>query len=254
MGKVILVQRHGKGGVFAAQTKRRRGRPEHRQFDYSERHGYIKGVVRTISHDSGRGAPVARVDFRHPYKYKKVKSLFLAVEGMYSGQFVYAGSKAKLTVGNILPIGKVPEGTYVCNVESRPGDKGKLARASGENCIVIGHTEDGKTRIKLPSGSKKTILNSCRATIGMIAGGGRTEKPLLKAGAAYHKNKTKGRKNWPRVRGVAKNPVEHPFGGGNHQHIGHSSTIGRTATTGRKVGLIAARRTGKLTGKREPRN
>jgi large subunit ribosomal protein L8e len=84
--------------------------------------------------------------------------------------------------------------------------------------------------------------------IGIVAGGGRHEKPLLKAGNAYHKHKAKKKGNWPRVRGVAMNPVEHPHGGGNHQHIGHPSTLRRDAPHGMKVGLIAARRTGLIRG------
>uniref|UniRef100_A0A665WDC1 Large ribosomal subunit protein uL2 n=1 Tax=Echeneis naucrates TaxID=173247 RepID=A0A665WDC1_ECHNA len=83
--------------------------------------------------------------------------------------------------------------------------------------------------------------------VSVVAGGGRIDKPILKAGRAYHKYKAK-RNCWPRVRGVAMNPVEHPFGGGNHQHIGKPSTIRRDAPAGRKVGLIAARRTGRLRG------
>uniref|UniRef100_A0A672RWY6 Large ribosomal subunit protein uL2 n=1 Tax=Sinocyclocheilus grahami TaxID=75366 RepID=A0A672RWY6_SINGR len=99
----------------------------------------------------------------------------------------------------------------------------------------------------LPSGSKKVISSANRAVVGVVAGGGRIDKPILKAGRAYHKYKAK-RNCWPRVRGVAMNPVEHPFGGGNHQHIGKPSTIRRDAPAGRKVGLIAARRTGRLRG------
>lgn len=102
-------------------------------------------------------------------------------------------------------------------------------------------------RIKLPSGAKKIVPSGCRAMIGQVAGGGRTEKPLLKAGNAYHKYRVK-RNCWPKVRGVAMNPVEHPHGGGNHQHIGHASTVRRDAPPGQKVGLIAARRTGRLRG------
>jgi len=83
--------------------------------------------------------------------------------------------------------------------------------------------------------------------VGLVAGGGRLDKPMLKAGRAYHKFRVK-RNNWPTVRGVAMNPVEHPFGGGNHQHIGHASTAPRDAPAGKKVGLIAARRTGLRTG------
>merc|ERR1712228_894843 len=80
--------------------------------------------------------------------------------------------------------------------------------------------------VKLPSGSKKTIPSSNRAMVGIVAGGGRIDKPLLKAGRAYFKYKAK-RNSWHKVRGVAMNPVEHPHGGGNHQHIGMASTVRR---------------------------
>uniref|UniRef100_A0A803LQE9 Large ribosomal subunit protein uL2 C-terminal domain-containing protein n=1 Tax=Chenopodium quinoa TaxID=63459 RepID=A0A803LQE9_CHEQI len=139
-------------------------------------------------------------------------------------------------------------GAVVCNVEHHVVDRGVLARASGDYAIVISHNPDNDTsRIKLPSGSKKIVPSGCRALIGQVAGGGRSEKPLLKAGNAYHKYRVK-RNCWPKVRGVAMNPVEHPHGGGNHQHIGHASTVRRDAPPGQKVGLIAARRTGRLRG------
>jgi large subunit ribosomal protein L8e len=74
--------------------------------------------------------------------------------------------------------------------------------------------------------------------VGIVAGGGRMDKPILKAGVAYHKYKAK-RNEWPKVRGVAMNPVEHPHGGGNHQHIGHASTVRRDAPPGQKVRCVA---------------
>lgn len=83
--------------------------------------------------------------------------------------------------------------------------------------------------------------------VGIVAGGGRTDKPILKAGNRAKRAKAQ-RKNWPNVRGVAMNPVEHPHGGGNHQHIGHPSTMRRDCPHGQKVGLIAAKRTGLLRG------
>merc|ERR1712018_1130443 len=131
------------------------------------------------------------------------------------------------------------------------GDRGKIARASGNYAIVIAHNTDTKrTRVKLPSGTKKVIPSANRATVEIVAGGGRIDKPMLKAGRAYHNYKVK-RNCWPKVRGVAMNPVEHPHGGGNHQHIGHASTVRRDTSPGRKVGLIAARRTGQIRGTRD---
>jgi len=238
----------GKGSVFRSHTHTRKGAAKHRTADFAERHGYIKGVVTDIIHDPGRGAPLAKVTFRNTRRFAHQKELFVAAEGTYTGQFIYAGKKAQLVVGNIMPVSAMPEGSIICNVESKLGDRGTLAKASGEYCILIPHNlETGFSRIKLPSGAKKTIPSGCRATVGQVSGGGRCDKPLLKAGTAYHKYRVK-RNSWPKVRGVAMNPVEHPHGGGNHQHIGHSSTVRGDAPAGKKVGLIAARRTGRLRG------
>ena len=171
MGRVIRSQRKGKGSVFKAHTKHRKGSAKLRSLDFAERHGYIKGVVKDIIHDPGRGAPLARVVFRDPYHYKLRKETFVATEGMYTGQFVYCGKRgnifsislslfqkpsATLSVGNCLPLGSMPEGTIVCQVEEKTGDRGKLAKASGNYATVIAHNpETKKTRVKLPSGSKK---------------------------------------------------------------------------------------------------
>nr|KAF6276945.1 ribosomal protein L8 [Pipistrellus kuhlii] len=165
-----------------------------------------------------------------------------------SGRSYSLPPKASTPASSCIAARRVSFGTIVCCLEEKPGDRGKLARASGNYATVISHNpETKKTRVKLPSGSKKVISSANRAVVGVVAGGGRIDKPILKAGRAYHKYKAK-RNCWPRVRGVAMNPVEHPFGGGNHQHIGKPSTIRRDAPAGRKVGLIAARRTGRLRG------
>lgn len=253
MGRVIRGQRKGKGGIFKSHTHHRKGAAQFRDLDYAERHGYLRGVVREIIHDPGRGAPLAKVEFRDPYNYKWITQTFLACEGMYTGQFVFCGKKAALSIGNVLPLGSMPEGTVVCNVEEKVGDRGALARTSGNYATIVGHNhDDGVTRIKLPSGCKKVVKSDCRATVGIVAGGGRIDKPLMKAGRAYHKYKVK-RNSWPRVRGVAMNPVDHPHGGGNHQHLGMASTVSRYAPPGQKVGLIAARRTGLLRGTKKIR-
>merc|ERR1712060_856776 len=166
--------------------------------------------------------------------------------GTYTGQFIYCGKRAQLIPGNIMPLVSMPPGTVINNVEKQAGDKGKFAKTSGGFAQIIQHIDGaGKTRVRLPSGQKKTISSLARA-----AGGGRIDKPLLKAGRAFHKYRVK-RNSWPKTRGVAMNPVEHPHGGGNHQHIGHPSTVRRDSVPGQKVGLIAARRTGQLRGRKE---
>uniref|UniRef100_A0A8C3JB08 Large ribosomal subunit protein uL2 n=1 Tax=Calidris pygmaea TaxID=425635 RepID=A0A8C3JB08_9CHAR len=113
----------------------------------------------------------------------------------------------------------------------------------------VAHNHETKQiRVKLPSGSKKVISSADRA-VGIIAGGGHTDKPILKAGPAYRKYKAKGN-CWLCVRGRAMNPVEHPFGGGNYQHIGKPLTIRRDAPAGHKVDLIDARCMGRLCGRK----
>jgi len=164
MGRVIRAQRKGAGSVFVAHTKKRKGAAKLRPMDYAERHGYIKGVVKEIVHDPGRGAPLACVHFRDPYRYKIKKEMFICPEGMYTGQFVYCGKKANLQIGNVMPLGQMPEGTIICNLEEKTGDRGRLARTSGNYATVIAHnTDTKKTRVKLPSGAKKScaISKSC---------------------------------------------------------------------------------------------
>lgn len=250
-GRVIRGQRKGAGSIFTSHTKHRKGPASLRAIDYAERHGYIRGVIRDIIHDPGRGAPIAKVEFKNQYKFKTMKEQWTATEGMYTGQFVYCGKRAQLVPGNVLPLSSMPPGTVINNVEKQAGDKGKFAKTSGGFAQIIQHIEGaGKTRVRLPSGQKKTISSASRASIGIVAGGGRIDKPLLKAGRAFHKYRVK-RNSWPKVRGVAMNPVEHPHGGGNHQHIGHPSTVKRDSVPGQKVGLIAARRTGQIRGRKE---
>ncbi|PPQ93976.1 LOW QUALITY PROTEIN: hypothetical protein CVT25_012939 [Psilocybe cyanescens] len=185
--------------------------------------------------------PLAHVIFHDPWRYKQRSEASIATEGLLTGTFIYCGKKATLAISNMIIC---PKGTIICNVEEKTGDCGALAYTSGNYATIIGHSsDDNKTRIRLHLGSKKMISSDAHATISIVAGGGRIDKPLLKAGCAFHKFKAK-RYNWPHTRGVAMNPIDHPHGGGNHQHIGKASTIACSAVPGQKVGLIAARRLG----------
>eukprot|EP01006_Ploeotia_vitrea_P047169 TRINITY_DN67100_c7_g3_i1.p1 TRINITY_DN67100_c7_g3~~TRINITY_DN67100_c7_g3_i1.p1 ORF type:complete len:270 (+),score=21.76 TRINITY_DN67100_c7_g3_i1:36-812(+) len=246
MGKPVLAQRRGAGNGFRT-AKRRTLATRLPCLNYAQKRGYMRGIVKEIKHDKGRGAPMAVVQFRHSHRYKKINETWVCPEGVSTGQFVYCGKNAQINVGNVLPLKKLPEGSIICNLEGKEGDRGTLVRASGCFAILIANNEGNKSRVRLPSGRKKTINSDCRAMLGIVGGGGRVDKPLLKAGTNHFRWKAK-RKNWPVVRGVARNPVEHPHGGGNHQHIGHPSTVRRDCPPGQKVGLCAARRTGRLTG------
>lgn len=95
MGKVIRPQRKGKGSVFTSHTRRRIGAVKMHKLDYAEREGYVKGVVKDLVHEAGRGAPVAKVQFKNAYSFKKDNILMTAPEGMYTGQFVFQGKKGR---------------------------------------------------------------------------------------------------------------------------------------------------------------
>ena len=114
-------------------------------------------------------------------------------------------------------------------------------RAAGNAATIVSHGK--KTIVRLPSKAQKSFDNMCRATIGSVAGSGRGEKPIAKAGKNFYRNRARP-KIWPKVRGVAMNAVDHPHGSGRKQTIGINSTVSRNAPPGRKVGHIAAKRTG----------
>merc|ERR1711957_667297 len=137
-----------------------------RPLDYAEKNGYVRGVVREMIHDPGRGAPIVKVQFNNPYKYKKDTYQWTATEGTYTGQFIYCGKKAQLIPGNILPLEAMPPGTVVNQVEKAAGDRSKYARTSGGFAQIIGHIENtGKTRLRLPSGQKKLVSSVARAAV-----------------------------------------------------------------------------------------
>lgn len=241
MGKRLLVQRRGRGGsVFRNPGWKRVGPVRYLPYNPSEfKNKVLVGVVKEILHEPGRGTPVARVVFEDGREM-----LMLPPEGLAVGQKIYYGAKAPIQLGSIVSIGNVPEGSMVFNVELRPGDGGKFARSSGTYVTVLAHTK-GKTLIQLPSKKVKEVHSDSRATIGIVAAGGRIEKPFLKAGKMYHWSKAKSFK-YPTVRGKAMSPYAHPAGGGHHPK--GLTPAPRNAPPGRKVGHIAARRTGRRKG------
>jgi len=238
MGRRIRGQRRGRGGPsFRAPSHRYKSDLQHRKTE-DEESDVISGTVVDIEHDPARSAPIAAVEFEDGEQ-----RLVLAPEGVGTGDELQVGISAAIEPGNTLPLAEIPEGVPICNVERQPGDGGTFARASGTSADLITHDRDA-TVIELPSGEVKRLDPDCRATIGVVAGGGRTEKPFVKAGKKYHKVDSRAI-TWPRVRGVAMNAVDHPFGGGGRQHPGKPKSISRDAPPGRKVGDISSRRTGR---------
>lgn len=236
MGRRIQGQRRGRGSsTFRAPSHRYKAELSHKETEDTDT---ITGEIVDLEHDPARSAPLADVEFNDGDR-----RLILAPEGVTVGEEIQIGVSAEIKPGNTLPLGEIPEGVPVCNVESQAGDGGKFARASGVSARLISH-DSNITVVELPSGDVKQLSPRCRATIGVVAGGGRTEKPFVKAGNKHHKMRSRGSK-YPTVRGVAMNAVDHPFGGGGRQHPGKPKSISRDAPPGRKVGDIASKRTGR---------
>jgi len=234
MGKKILVQRRGKGSpVFRAATHKRIAAARYPVLSEELFHA----IVEDILHEPGRSAPLAQIRSGNGESYYTV-----AVEDLHIGQRISFGDEAPLEKGNVLPLRSVPPGTLVCNVERRPGDGGKLVRSSGGYATVVSHV-DQWTTLKLPSKKNMEVGSLCRGTIGIVAGGGRLEKPFLKAGERNAKLRAKGQK-YPKVKGVSMIAASHPHGGGRHKRSMKPTSVSRTAPPGQKVGLIAPKRTG----------
>jgi large subunit ribosomal protein L2 len=235
MGKRIRVQRRGRGGQnWRASTHKRVAPAKYPAITPKESfEAELVGVVVDLLHDPGRGSPLSMVEFENG---KVMYSI--TPEGVFLGQEITYGGKASAEIGNILPLGKMPEGTLICDLELRPGDGGKMARSSGAYATVVGHTPQG-TMIRLPSGRTRYVDDYCLATVGVISASGRIEKPFLKAGAKYHWMKAKGHK-YPRTSGRKMVPAVHPYGS-SKRSARRCTTTSHGAPPGQKVGLIAAR-------------
>ncbi len=234
MGKKLRQQRRGKGSNVYTKLPN--------TFDISVAYEKAPDVsmsaeVIDIFNHTGHSAPLMCVvyeDFN--------RGFYVAPEGIKIGDKIYMGPDAKPVLGSIVRLGDVPEGVPVYNLEVLKGDGGKLVSAAGSFAVIIAKSEHNVT-LQLPSKQTVTLDSGCRAQLGMIAGAGVKDQPIVKAGKSHYMYHTLNR-TWPRNRGVKMNPVDHPFGGKQH-HKGKSSMTSRNAPPGRKVGHIAARRVGR---------
>jgi len=164
-----------------------------------------------------------------------------AFNGMVEGQKISFGSK-EVQKGNILMLKDIPVKTQIYNIESKPRDGGIFIKSGGSSAIVNRIIEND-VFILMPSKKEKKFHQNCRAVIGVVAGAGRMDKPVVKAGKKFHIKKAKS-KLWPRTSAVKMNAIDHPFGSGRAKNP-KSKIAKRNAPPGRKVGLLRPRRTGK---------
>ena len=235
MGKRITSQKRGRGTRrYVAPSHRYYAEAKHKTLgDKDTGFAKVLDLVHSISHT----APLAFIEYDDGNR-----GYIIAPEGIAVGDVIYSGKSSQIKVGNTLALLDIPEGTAIYNIESKLGDGGKFVRSSGTAAKVISKTGN-KVLVLMPSKKEKEFSANCRATVGVVAGGGRLEKPWVKAGKRWHAMRAKG-KLYPITSAVAMNAVEHPFGSGRGRHMGKPSIAPRHAPPGRKVGQVRARRTG----------
>ena len=181
---------------------------KYRIIDFRREKDSIPAVVKTIEYDPNRTSRIALVCYADGEK-----RYIIAPQGLKVGQTILSGSGVAPEIGNTLPLGEIPFGTLIHNIELRPGQGAKMVRTAGAYAQLM--SRDGKyAAIKMPSGEMRLILQSCKATIGIVSN---PEHNLEVSGKA-------GRSRWlgrrPRTRGVVMNPVDHPMGGGEGRQSG----------------------------------
>jgi len=233
MGKNLIQQARGRGGpTYRAPSFNYVGAAKHRK----EIKDKVKGIVKELLHCPGHSAPLARI------AYEDGEScLLIAPEGIKQGDSVSYNIE-EISPANTLHLKDIPEGTLIYNVESVPGDGGKFARASGTFAKILAKSSQ-RIVIQLPSKKQKDFNPSCRANIGIVAAGGRPDKPFLKAGVRHFRMKAKN-KLYPSISGTSQNAVDHPFGTSRSSKKGHPTIAPKNAPPGKNVGKIRPSRTG----------
>ena len=175
---------------------------QYRIIDFKRDKDGVPGRVATIEYDPNRSANIALIHYADGEK-----RYILAPKNVKVGQVIESGENVDIKVGNALPLGSIPVGTVIHNIELKPGRGGQIARSAGAEAQILGR-EEKYTLVRLASGEVRLVLTTCRATIGQV---GNIEHELIRVGKA-------GRSRWkgirPTVRGSVMNPNDHPHGGG----------------------------------------
>ena len=176
---------------------------KYRIIDFKRNKDGILGRVAAIEYDPNRSSNIALINYRDGEK-----RYIIAPKGLVVGSDIISGTEnVDIKVGNALPLANIPEGTFIHNIELKPGKGGQLVRSAGTSAQILGK-EEKYVIIRLASGEVRKILGTCRATIGVV---GNEDHALVNLGKA-------GRNRWlgirPTVRGAVMNPCDHPHGGG----------------------------------------
>jgi len=211
------LKKSGGRNAHGRKTSRHRGggaKRAYRRIDFKRRKDGVPAKVAAIEYDPNRSAYIALLHYTDGEK-----RYILAPQRLTVGMTVSSGEDADITVGNCLPLARVPVGTVVHNVELQPGRGGQMARSAGASVQLMARDGDMAT-LRLPSGEMRLVRAECRATVGTI---GNPDHQNVKVGKAGRKRHLGVR---PQTRGTAMNPVDHPHGGGEG-----STTAGRHPVT-----------------------
>ena len=232
--KSLLRPKPKKGGRnFQGKiTARHRGgghKQQYRLIDFRRNKDGVAAQVDSIQYDPNRSARIALLHY-----IDGEKRYIIAPDGLKQGDKVESGPEAPPTVGNCLPLARIPLGTTIHNIELRPGRGAAMCRSAGSAATLVARDADW-AQITLPSGEIRRIPSKCRATIGKVGNSDHMNIVLGKA----------GRKRWlgrrPHVRGTAMNPIDHPHGGGEGRTKGGRHPVSPTGKPA-KGGMTRNRR------------
>ncbi|MBM3233149.1 50S ribosomal protein L2 [Candidatus Pacearchaeota archaeon] len=235
MGKRIIAQARGHGSLTYQVRKR--------AYIYRIKYPMEEGQAEILDliHSAAHSAPLMKLRVNKEICYNP------AFNGAVVGDTVMIKSDAESKPGNVAMLKNIVPGTNIYNIENNPGDGGKMIRVAGSSAILLKKLDHNKVRIQMPNKKAKineiVVSGDCRATIGVIAGEGRTLKPFIKAGPKFYKMKARN-KLWPRSSAVKMNAVDHPFGSGRGKRI-KPKIAKRNAPPGTRVGHLRPRRTGR---------
>ena len=219
---------HGGRNNYGRITVRYKGgghKRSYRQIDFKRLKRDIEANVKRIEYDPNRTAFIALIEYPDT-----TLSYILAPHDLKPDNKIIAGDNVDIKPGNALPLKNIPVGTLVHNIELKPGKGGQLARSAGAAAEIVSK-DSGYTQVKLGSGEARLILSECYATIGSLSNPDQQNIKIGKAG----RNRWLGKRS--SVRGVAKNPVDHPHGGGEGKTSGgrHPVTPWGKPTKGKKT-------------------
>jgi large subunit ribosomal protein L2 len=200
----ILPKQSGRDvfGHVAVRHQGGRHKRMYRTIDWTRNKDDIKATVLAIEYDPNRSADVALITYKDGEK-----RYILAPVGFKVGDMVVSGAKVDAVIGNTMPLSSIPVGTFVHNIEIKPGHGAQMIRSAGTLATVL--SKDGNSiQVKLPSGETRLFSGDCRATVGQLGNVEWKNRLIGKAGTSRHMGIR------PTVRGVAQNPRSHPHGGG----------------------------------------